>query len=290
VRFRILVVTALVATLAFPVSAAQAATVKGAVFSRFSGTADVYRYLSGQGFKKTKTNGLGQFSASPDGAKVAYIDLDGRVHVISGGTNRVIGRGAIAGAPCATPVWSPDSARVAYPLQATEATAAIAIVNADGTGRKKAGRTYGVCHLAWSGNGRYLAGYAGDTRGVYLLDVVTGKSRKAAGIKLANHVQSLSPDGRKVIARIITPSDPGGDGTWPNWYRPAIVDTVTGAKLTIPVRGTLLGAIYLRDGRLAVRVKGATRNTIVVLSKTLKRVQAFPEPSTVRSFGLLHVL
>ncbi|WP_214108671.1 TolB family protein [Acrocarpospora catenulata] len=289
-RLRILTVTALAATLLLPTTAAQAAGVKGAVFYRYTDTATVYRYLAGQGFTKTKVGGLSQFSAAPDGRKVAWIDLDGKVHVTVGGTDKVIGTGAVAGAPCATPVWSADSKRVAYPLMGTEGSAAIVVVNADGTGRKQAGRTYGVCHLAWSANGRYLAGYAGTTQGVYLLDLVTGKSRKSAGIKLANHVQSLSPDGRKVIVHTIKPSDPGGDGGWPTWFPPTIVDTLTGAKVTVPVAGALIGAIYLRDGRLAVRVKGKSHHTIVVLSRTLKRVASFPEPASVKNSGLLQVL
>ncbi|MEO3854577.1 hypothetical protein [Acrocarpospora sp. B8E8] len=292
VRLGVLTVTALVATLTVPVSAAQAATqaatVKGAVFYTFSDTVEVYRYRPGQGLKKTKVDEMGQFSASPDGNKVAYIDPDGKVHVvpISGGKDKVIASGAAAGGPCGTPVWSSDSRRVAY-LSPGDA---ITIVNADGTGKKNAGRSLGVCHLAWSGNGRYLAGYAGNTEGVYLLDLKTRKSRKLPGIKLANHVQSLSPDGRKVIVRTIKPSDPGGDGGWPSWYRPTIVNTATGAKVAIPVSGTLIGAIYLRDGRLAVRVKGTSHNTIVVLSKKLKRVQSFSEPRTARAYGLLQVL
>ncbi|GIH28819.1 hypothetical protein Aph01nite_71290 [Acrocarpospora phusangensis] len=298
-RIRILAVAALLSPLALPVAAADAATeaateastapVSGAVFYRFTTKADIYRYLGGK-FTKTSVGGLGQFSASPDGRKVAWVDQDSRLHVTEGRSDKVVAKNAIFGAPCATPVWSADSKRLAYPMTGTEATAPISVVNADGTGLKKVGRTYGVCHLAWSANGRYLAGYTGTTEGVHLLDVTTGKTRKAAGIKLANHVQSLSPDGRKVIIRAIKPSDPGGDGAWPTWFRPTVVDTVTGAKLTIPVRGTLIGAIYLSDGRLAVRVKGATRNTVVVLSKTLKPVQRFAEPASVRAMGLLQLL
>jgi hypothetical protein len=277
--------------LAVPTTAhATPAQVKGAIFLRYSDAVDVYRYVPGQGFSKTMVGGLGQFSASPDGKKVAWIDDKGRVHVTQGSNVKVIARGAVSGTPCATPVWSADSSRIAYAMTGAESMAPIAIVGTNGTNRHQIGKTYGVCHLAWSANGRYLAGYAGTTDGVFLLDVTTGKSRRAAGIKLANHVQSLSPDGRKVIVRRLSPNGEGGDGAWPIWYRPSIVDTVTGTELSLPVKGTLIGAVYLSDGRLVVRVKGKVRNTLVVLDPGLREVHRMAEPAKARKLGMLNVL
>ncbi|GAA0375383.1 hypothetical protein Acor_67210 [Acrocarpospora corrugata] len=290
-RTRILAVVALLAPLAVPATAAAAtaAPVSGAVFYRFTDKVNVYRYLAGK-FTKTSVGGAGQFAASPDGKKVAWVDYNSKLHVTSGQTDKIVAKNVIFGAPCATPVWSADSKRLAFPMTGTEGMAPIGVVNADGTGARKAGKTYGVCHLAWSANGRYLAGYAGTTEGVYLLDLTSGKTRKSAGIKLANHVQSLSPDGRKVVIHTLKPSDPGGDGAWPTWFPPTVVDTVTGARIALPVKGTLIGAIYLRDGRLAVRVKGATRNTVVILSPALKQLQRFAEPANTRTMGLLQLL
>ncbi|MCT9932322.1 hypothetical protein N5079_19145 [Planotetraspora sp. A-T 1434] len=282
-------VTAVLVSIPLPAHAA-AKQVRGAVFFRYGDAVDVLTYRPEKGFSKLSAGGLGQFSASPDGRKVAWIDDKGRLHVTGSTGDRVIARGAVAGVPCATPVWSSDSSRIAYPLTGTEATARVAIVGADGKNRRTVGRTYGVCHLAWSANGRYLAGYAGTTDGVYLLDVTTGKSRRAAGIKLANHVQSLSPDGGKVIVKRLGANDEGGDGVWPVWYRPSIVDTVTGASVPVPVKGTLIGAVYLPDGRLVVRVKGAAHNTLVVLTAGLTEVQRIAEPAQARRFGLLGVL
>lgn len=281
----------LVTLFAVPTSAHAAATrMEGAVFLRYSDAVDVFRYVPGKGFSKTMVGSLGQFSASPDGRKVAWIDDKGRLHVTRGGNDKVVAKGAISGTPCATPVWSADSSRIAYPMTGVEATAPIAIVGADGKNRRTVGRTYGVCHLAWSANGRYLAGYAGTTDGVFLLDVTTGKSRRAAGVKLANHVQSLSPDGRKAIVKRIGSNDPGGDGAWPLWFRPSIVDTMTGAEVALPVRGTLIGAVYLSDGRLVVRVKGKTRNTLVLLGTDLAVAGRIAEPAKARKLGLLQVL
>lgn len=277
------VAAALVAVI--PATPAAAALPSGLVFYRYEKGVAVH-----SPYARQIVDPNGQFSVSPDGRKIAYIDLKGRVHVKTDAADKVVASGAVAGTPCATPAWSPDGAKVAYALMSTEGSAPIAIVGAEGKGRKTVGRTYGVCHLAWSGNGRFLAGYTGTTDGVHLLDVRSGKSRKAKGIGGANHVQSLSPDGRKVVYQALKPTAEGGDGTWPLWYTPRIVDTVTGKRVVPPVKGTLIGAMYLHDGRLAVRVKGATRNTIVVLDRGLKVVRKIAEPAVYRTYGLLRVL
>ncbi|WP_285706918.1 hypothetical protein [Microtetraspora sp. NBRC 16547] len=279
--------------LAIPAPAQAAAKqVGGATFVGYGGSAaTVYTYLPGRGFTTTtQVRGAFQFSAAPDGKKVAWIDDSGRLHVTQGAQDTVIAKGAVAGAPCATPVWSADSSRIAYAMTASESMAPIAIVGADGKNRRKIGKTYGVCHLAWSAGGRYLAGYAGTTDGVFLLDTTDGKSRRAAGIKLANHVQSLSPDGRRVIVNKIGANAPGGDGTWPLAFRPTLVDTVTGATIKLPVKGSIIGALYLTDGRLAVRVKGAKNNTIAVLDGNLKEIQRIAEPAESRKLGLLGLI
>ncbi|WP_055482284.1 hypothetical protein [Sphaerimonospora mesophila] len=59
--------------------------------------------------------------------------------------------GAAAGFPCGTPVWSPDSATVAYLGRSNADAAPLMIVKADGRSKaRRAGRTPGVCHLACS--------------------------------------------------------------------------------------------------------------------------------------------
>ncbi|WP_066949177.1 hypothetical protein [Microtetraspora fusca] len=262
-----------------------------AVYFREGKGNPISRYEPGKGFIKIgSAPEMYQFAASPDGTRLAWITLDGKLHVGDGGTSKIVAKGAAAGGPCLTPVWSPDSAQVAYFPKSNADRSPLMVVNADGTGARKAGKTFGVCHLAWSADGRHLAGYTGTTAGVYVFDMRTGTSVRAKGIKLANHVQSLSPDGRKVVVHTLSPEDPGGDGGWPVGFTPTIVDTITGKKVPIPVKGTKMGAFYLADGRLVVRVLGRTHNTLVVLDSAGRELQRLAEPAQTRNQALLQIV
>lgn len=300
-KHRVLAGAALVATLttasAVPATAfAEARSVRRpltgeAVYFDYNKKFSVDRYVPGSGFVRLGNPSENfQFAASPDGRKLAWITLRGEVKVKVGGKVTTAAKGVPVGAPCLTPTWSPDSKRLAYVSRNDDGASPVTIVNADGTGLRKAGKTVGVCHLAWSGDGRYLAGYAGAADAVYKLDVTTGKSAKVKGIAIPTHVQSLSPDGRNVIVEIVPKGADLGDGGWPSGFTPTIVDTVTGKKVAIPVKGRLLGAFYLADARLVVRVAGTAHNALVVLDETGKQLQRLDEPAKAQKQGLLQVV
>ncbi|MDP9845321.1 hypothetical protein [Streptosporangium lutulentum] len=232
----------------------------------------------------------GQFSVAPDGRRIAWIDGKNRLHVLSPAGDKVVARNAAYIGPCLTPAWSADGRRIAFPLKGQSETRFVNAVDADGKNLTRIGKTLGPCHLTWSADGRTLAGYAGTTDGVHLLDTRLHVSRRAPGIKLANHVESVSPDARRIVVNTIGRNAPGGDGSWPTSFTPSIYDTVTGKKIPIPVGGKLLGARYLRDGRLVVRVAGRTANTLVVLNASGREIQRLAEPARARTFGLLGIL
>ncbi|GAA3119137.1 hypothetical protein [Streptosporangium carneum] len=275
------------------VASSRAATTPGAVYFGYKGAGVEVTTHQG-GWSKLSAGGGGfvaQFAAAPDGTKIAWIDGKSRLHVKSASGDKVIAKNAAYGSPCLTPAWTADGKRIAYVVKGTATAATVNVVGAKGGVPVTAGRTLGVCHLAWSADGRTLAGYAGDARGVHLLDTRTHASRKVPGIKLVNHVDGLSPDGSRVLVNAISANDPGGDGSWPLAFTPSLYDTRTGRKVAIPVRGTLIGARYLYDGTLVVRVRGAKENTWVVLDPdTFKVSQRVPEPAQARNLGLLNVL
>ncbi|WP_405140079.1 hypothetical protein OG589_24915 [Sphaerisporangium sp. NBC_01403] len=260
-----------------------------AVYFSYEQKFGVDRYVPGKGFVRIgEPSDNSQFAASPDGTKVAWVTQRGEVKVKKGAKVTTVAKNVPTGVPCLTPAWSPDSRQVAF-VPAGKGDS-VMVVNADGTGRHQAGKTPGVCHLAWSGDGRYLAGYTGTADAVYRLDLRTGRSAKAKGITAPTHVQSVSPGGRDVIVNVVPKGEPTGDGGWPSAFRPTIVDMVSGKQVAIPVKGRLLGALYLPDGRLVVRVAGATRNTLVVLDRTGKESQRLAEPAAARKKGLLQVV
>ncbi|GHH63043.1 hypothetical protein GCM10017673_03250 [Streptosporangium violaceochromogenes] len=290
-----LVMTASAVTAAPAVAGAassQAAPVAGAVYLAYrGGGVEVLTHrrtwsrqtVGGPGF-------VGQFSAAPGGGRVAWIDARNRLHVRSAGGDRVIAKDAAYAGPCLTPAWTADGKRIAYPVKGTASATTVKVVGADGRNPVKAGTTLGPCHLTWSADGRTLAGYAGDTDGVHLLTAGSPVSRRVPGVKLANHVQSLSPDGRRVVVNAIGADAPGGDGSWPLAFTPSIYDTVTGRKIAVPVKGRVIGALYLRDGSLAIRVAGRPANTLLVLDASGRELRRLTEPARARTLGLLHVL
>ncbi|MFG1708772.1 TolB family protein [Nonomuraea sp. M3C6] len=287
-KIRVVAGAVLGAVLVVPSVASAATTPElsgGAVY--VSAANQLSRYEDGKWATLAKTGDLPQFSASPDGKKAAWVTSDGRLQIRQGGRTTTIVSALQGGTPCLTPVWSPDSARVAYAGAGNK----IMHVRADGTDSPhKLGTSEGVCHLAWSANGRYVAGYTGEADALYRLDTQTGKAVRAKGVKLVTHLQSLSPDGRKAVVEFPQNRDMLGDGGWPTWFKPVVVDMVTGKRVPMAVKGRLLGAFYLADGRLVVRVGGAEHNTLVVLDGAGKELQRIAEPAKARKQALLQVL
>jgi hypothetical protein len=272
------------AVVVIPLPASATTGLSGAVYAdggRLS------RYEDGKWSTLAKPGPAAQYTVSPDGRKAAWVTTSGRLQVRAGGKTSTIVSGLQSGTPCLTPVWSADSASVAY----IEGADTIMSVKADGSDApRRLGRSQGVCHLAWSAGGRYVAGYTGEANALYRLDTKTGKAIRAKGVKWITHVQSLSPDGRSAVVQVPANADMLGDGTWPTAFKPVVLDMTTGKKRTPAVKGKLIGASYLPDGRLVVRVAGTRQNTLVVLDAAGKEIQRVAEPAGAKKQALLRVL
>jgi hypothetical protein len=238
------------------------------------------------------------YSVSPDGRQVAWIGNRGDVIVrsFSGGSARTVWKNATPDNDSAILLgsWSADSTRLLINVSATAGDQVMSVAS-DGSGHKVVGETEGPLHMAWSADGNTIAGYTGETDGVVVLDSRTGRTHRVPGISMAdrvlsNHVESLSPDGSKVVVHLIKPTDPGGDPGWPPSFKPTILDTRTGARVPIGVSGPLLGARYLPDGTLVVRKAGKANNTIIFLGPNGKVLKTQAEPAELHDAGLLSAI
>ncbi|MEV1169406.1 hypothetical protein [Nonomuraea sp. NPDC049784] len=279
---------------ASPASAAPTPDLSGAVYAGIGN--QLTRYANGEWSTLAEIGATPQFAASPDGTKAAWVTENGELQVRQGGKTTTLVSGLQGGTPCLTPVWSADSSRVAYPAQGDAIMSAKADASAP---PRKLGTSPGVCHLAWSANGRYLAGYNTQGDGLYRLNAKTGKTVPAKGVKYINHVQSLSPDGSKAVVSFPDSPETLGDGTWPASFKPVVLDIETGKRQRPEVKGKQLGAFYLPDGRLVVRTAGTrgqsgtgdpAHNSLVVLDSEGQPVQRIAEPTKARNRALLQVL
>ncbi|MFI6906613.1 TolB family protein [Nonomuraea sp. NPDC050394] len=271
------------ATLVVPVTAqaAGAAAPEKLVYFSYDKSGKVRAYEKGAGWSTLAgTGAMPQMAAAPDGRKAAWITQGGKLVVKAGAKLTTVATKLQGGTPCLTPTWSADSKQVAYVKGET-----VMAVRANGTGTRKLGSSKGVCHLAWSADGRYLAGYTGEANALYKLDAHTGKAAKVKGVKWVTHVQSLSPDGSKAVVQVPSNPDALGDGGWPSAFTPVLLDTTTGAKLAIPVKGRLTGAFYRPDGSMVVRTAGK----IVILDRNGKEVRRLAEPAGTKDAALLQV-
>ncbi|MBE1589268.1 TolB family protein [Nonomuraea angiospora] len=302
-KIRVVTGVALGAALVVPSAAWAAPTpdLSGAAVYAAAGN-QLSRYTAAGEWHPLASFGAAQFAASPDGTKVAWITESGNLNIRERGKTRTIVSGLQGSTPCLTPVWSADSTKVAYP----SADGTINAVRADGSNApRKLGVSKGVCHLAWSGNGRYLAGYTSTGDGLHRLDAKTGKTVVVKGVKSITHVQSLSPDGTKAVVAFPEGAQAPAARTWPTTFKPVILGIPSGKRLKLPAKGDAIGAYYLPDGRLVMRMAAPrtqpghaaaahaaahAHNTLVVFDSAGNELQRLAEPPKAKNQALLQVV
>lgn len=238
---------------------------------------------------------------SPDGRKAAWVEEDRSILVVANvdGTGRKeLGR--VAETTCREPVWSPDSKRLLtsrfVPSSGPPPTDGVPPVEAGtfdaGTGafRKLPGEFSG-CHVLWSADNSTLV-FPSDSR-LFVADASGHNVRTVPGFgpgtspaRVCNDVESVSPDGSRVVLWVPRPGEPWGDIAR-GLYANTVVDTRTGKAVDLPIQGTLSQAIYLADGKLLVRVEGSQQNRLVLLSPQLTVLDERDEPAALKTSTLL---
>jgi TolB protein len=216
---------------------------------------------------------------SPDGARLAYV-ADGTLMVVETGGSRP--RQAYEGTASAeqAPAWSPDGSRLLI-------DAADPGVLEVGTGRLTplpsglAGE-----HYRWSGDGSTLV-YATAGCGLEVADATaqTGtpvpEQTGTEGVAACRPV-SVDATGDLVTVRLQSGSAAGGDAP-----ADAVVDTVTGDLVDLPVTGKVIGAVFDPDGNLLVRsLKGGKTRLWLFDPQFTLLVQA-KEPAAVAGLDLV---
>ncbi|MCO8273490.1 hypothetical protein M1L60_23120 [Actinoplanes sp. TRM 88003] len=229
---------------------------------------------------------------SPDGNRVAYV-ADGTLLVSeAGGEPEPVLAGVVATEQA--PVWSPRGDQLL--IDATELGSAPGILDVE-TGTVTAlpaGLATGQ-HFRWSGDGTTLV-YATSYCGLKLTTSSTGDDTSTSVPVLGNTQTRDNPDGLAACKptsvdatgrRVTVPLQTTGESTTGTDTADTIVDTSTGELEDLPVRGTVVGAVFDAEGNLLVRTDEDGQRVLSLFGpdNTLK-VQA-TEPATVRDLDLI---
>jgi TolB protein len=260
----------------------------GRVFYQRTGADhDVVRLTPGDGAVKTVLpDAPSPVGISPDGNSIAYAKGDALlVAHTAGGEAEQVATGVSTSAQA--PTWSPDGARLLINastpavLQVGSRTLTpLAVALADGR------------HFRWSGDGAklvYATSYCGlmvTADGTDTVVPVIGDRQPVDNPDglAACMPTSVDVTGDRVTVPLRNTDDTGDHG--PD-TADAVVDTVTGDVVPLPVDGSVVGAVFAPDGNLLVRTRrdDVTRLSLFTPAGTLL-VQAI-EPAGLRGLDLL---
>ncbi|MET0423251.1 MAG: hypothetical protein ABW046_05225 [Actinoplanes sp.] len=265
------------------------ADLPGQVFyQQSSDKPDVVRLSPGDGSIKTVLAAApSAVGISPDGARIAY-ESDGLLLVGHTGDGPAESVATGVATTSQAPAWSPTGDRLLV-----DATAPAILDVATGTitplpGDLEAGRQF-----RWSGDGSklvYATSYCGlavtgDGDGTTTSVPVLGDAKAADNPDglAACRPTSVDATGGRVTVPLATTGETSATGAAAD----AVVDTVTGNLVRLPVSGTVVGAAFDPDGNLLVRTvrKGKTKLSLFAPDDTLL-VQA-TEPAAVGGLDLI---
>ncbi|GAA2649044.1 TolB family protein [Paractinoplanes durhamensis] len=260
----------------------------GHVFYQESGSRpDVVRLSPADGGAKTVlADAPSPVGISPDGDRIAYA-LDGALLIGETGSPETEQVATGVSTAAQAPVWSPAGDRLLV-----DANSPAILQVESGVLTPLAGALAAGQHLRWSGDGLKLV-YAT----AYCSLKVTADGSDAVVPVFGDRQPVDNPDGLAACkltsvdstgSHVTVPLQTTGDiGTASPDTADAVVDTITGDLMALPVAGSVVGAVFDPDGNLLVRTRASGRTTLSLFSVTGDlRVQA-AEPAAVRDLDLL---
>jgi TolB protein len=255
------------------------ADLPGHVF--YAGDSRLVRLTAGKRPETVLSEPHSTVGVSPDGTRLAYV-ADGSLMVVdtAGGDPQQ----AYAGTASATqaPAWSPDGDRLLIttsgPGVLDVATGALTPLASGLDGRQ----------FRWSGDGSTLVyATAGCGLEVARTTAVSGTPVPDSGdpaTRAACHPISVDATGDLVAVQL----DPAAAaGSTDAAAADAVLDTVTGDLLDLPVSGTIIGAVFDADGNLLVRsVRDGTRR-LSLFAPDFTLLLRTREPSALQGLGLV---
>ena len=222
---------------------------------------------------------------SPDGKSIAYAVGGTLLVEHSGGVPQPLTTGVTTAAQ--PPTWSPDGDR----LLVDKSTPTVLDVDS-GALTPLAATFAGGQHFRWSGDGSALV-YATS---YCALKVSAGGADSAVPV-LGDTQPADNPDGLAACkptsvdatgGRVTVPLQSTGETSAdaPD-AADAVVDTVTGEVVPLPVAGSVVGAFFAPDGNLLVRARHGVRTTLSLFTPDGKLLVQATEPAELSGLDLL---
>ncbi|WP_034216670.1 TolB family protein [Actinoplanes subtropicus] len=263
------------------------ADLPGHVFYRQAGAdPDVLRLSpAGAGVETVLPKAPSPVGISPDGKSIAYAVGGTLLVERSGGVPRPLATGVRTAAQA--PVWSPDGGRLLVD------TSAPVVVEVDsGAVTPLAASFAGGRHFRWSGDGSALV-YATSYCALKVSAGGTDSAVPVLGDKQAENnpaglaacqPTSVDATGGRVTVPLQSTGETSADA--PD-TADAVVDTVTGEVVPLPVAGSVVGASFGPTGNLLVRARQGGRTTLSVFAPGGKLLVQATEPAALNGLELL---
>jgi TolB protein len=256
-------------------------------------------------FRLTNTADAANVSVSPNGRWLSWVNVIGpdaptlRLADLGSGAERTL---LVGVEPFfSEPSWTPDSSRLLLRRMTTTVDGdGVGTVDvASGTFTPLTSDFYGVHPtLAADGSGVVYSQHVGaGSDEVLKVTDPTGKELRTVPNQAPSgyDICSVSAGSTHVAVRRRTSGGPITDGNPGGLsldiarllYCNTIVDTRTGAALTLPALGELLQVKFRADGSLLARVRQNGQHRLVLLSRDLEVLTERPEPASLKNFMLL---